>query len=400
MNYLVACDDVFPDQPTGAGRVAWDIACAMRDRGHHVTHLSPDHRPGAPDDDTEIIDGITVVRFAPPAPRRLDLQRLGRLVAQARVTAGARLGDAHWDVLHMHSPVTGRGVLDALTDVTRVVYTMHSPIVLENRINWANQGFAGRVKMMLGLNALKRLERSVVRGSDVVHTLSQFTSTHLREFHGEHTPVEVIPHWRREDWRRTVDRAEARRKLGWPVDVPTLFTLRRHVHRMGLDTAIDAAAPLCKAGRCRLVIAGDGPLRISLTQRAREAGCDESQVDLPGRLSDDDLMLAYQAADLFLLPTRALECFGLIVVEAMAFGCPVLGTDVGAIPELLSPVTPNLIVPPGDADSMRLKLEAVLDGALELPDSELLERYVTDRFEKSKVLLQYLRLLERTDRAP
>ena len=68
-------------------------------------------------------------------------------------------------------------------------------------------------------------------------------------------------------------------------------------------------------------IGGDGELRPSLERLSAELGATE-KIRFTGRLSDEDLLLAYQAADLFVLPTLALECFGLISIEAMSFGCP------------------------------------------------------------------------------
>ena len=53
------------------------------------------------------------------------------------------------------------------------------------------------------------------------------------------------------------------------------------------------------------------------------------------------MALWYEAADLFVLPTTALECFGLITMEAFAHGCPVLSTDAAAVPESMRPIMPT-----------------------------------------------------------
>ncbi len=62
-----------------------------------------------------------------------------------------------------------------------------------------------------------------------------------------------------------------------------------------------------------------------------------------GFIEDSELPLYYQASDAFVLPTRELEGFGLVAVEALACGTPVLGTPVGAIPELLRGLQPDLL---------------------------------------------------------
>ncbi len=62
-----------------------------------------------------------------------------------------------------------------------------------------------------------------------------------------------------------------------------------------------------------------------------------------GFIPDNELPLYYQASDAFVLPTRELEGFGLVAVEALACGTPVLGTPVGAIPEILGELQPDLM---------------------------------------------------------
>lgn len=62
-----------------------------------------------------------------------------------------------------------------------------------------------------------------------------------------------------------------------------------------------------------------------------------------GLIPEADLASFYQAADCFVLPTRSLEGFGLVTVEALACGTPVLGTPVGATPEILAPLAPELL---------------------------------------------------------
>src|SRR5207253_1011160 len=105
-------------------------------------------------------------------------------------------------------------------------------------------------------------------------------------------------------------------------------------------------------------------------------------------------LLAYEAADLFILPTRDLECFGLIIVEALAMGCPVIASEVGAIPELLRPLAPEWLVPPGDVEKLRQKVTAFLDGSLAIPSGEALVDYAERRWNKQSVTQQIAGLLE------
>ncbi len=169
--------------------------------------------------------------------------------------------------------------------------------------------------------------------------------------------------------------------------------MRIHGPRYGLDVAIKAIGPLTKSHGCRFYIGGDGPLRPTLEALARELGVSD-RVRFMGRLSDPDLKLAYQAADLFVLPTLALECFGLITVEAMSFGVPVIGTDAGATPEILEPLLPNYIVPAGDVATLAERVRSFLDGKLVTPDEQTIIDHIESRFSRDVVAPRLVEMLE------
>ena len=95
-----------------------------------------------------------------------------------------------------------------------------------------------------------------------------------------------------------------------------------------------------------------------------------------------------------MLPTAALECFGLIILEAFSFGCPVLSTDVGAIPETMMPIMPDFVVPARSVEALATKVEQFLDGRLVPPSGETLMRYVNDGYAREKIAPELTRLLE------
>ena len=117
--------------------------------------------------------------------------------------------------------------------------------------------------------------------------------------------------------------------MGLPEDKFILFTVRNLVPRMGLENLI-SAFEIVQSGRTDLllIIGGEGPLEPALKEQTRQCGVEEF-VRFVGYIPDEDLPSYYQMADLFILPTIELEGFGLVTVEALASGLPVLGTPVG-----------------------------------------------------------------------
>jgi glycosyltransferase involved in cell wall biosynthesis len=156
------------------------------------------------------------------------------------------------------------------------------------------------------------------------------------------------------------DRQGPRAALNLPADRTVLFTVRNLVPRMGLENFIDAIAASGAAGRgCVAVIGGEGPLRAALDARIRSRGL-EDVVRLVGFIPESQLPQYFQAADLVVMPTLHLEGFGLVTVEALACGTPVLGTPVGAIPEILNQVDPTLVAAGSDSRALASALEQAL----------------------------------------
>ena len=380
MNYRVAVDRFHEDVPGGAYMIAWELARLMRDRGHHVALLcATDPSRHAPGHDEH--DGVEVVRYLPPSGRWQLYKRDERHISAAAESARRFLGDRRWDVVHGHTILPAAAAWRACGEGARCVYTIHSPAVLEQQINWASQGLAGRLKLLLGMRRLRAVEGSVLGSYPALQALSQFTRETMDRLYGVGDRIRVIPYWSPREGSAVVSREQARAWLGWTSKGPLLFSLRRMVARMGLDTVLEALAPLAGKYEFQVVLAGGGPLRGALEQRAAELGL-SGYVHFPGRLTEEEVVLAYQAADVFLLPTQALECFGLIILEAYAFGCPVLASDAAAIPELVRPVAPEWIFPAGDAAALRGKLKGFLRGDLRPPDRQACSDFVQDAYRR------------------
>jgi glycosyltransferase involved in cell wall biosynthesis len=79
-----------------------------------------------------------------------------------------------------------------------------------------------------------------------------------------------------------------------------------------------------------------------------------------GHIPEEDLPQMYQASDFFVLPTRKLEGFGLVILEAMASGTPVLGTPIGGIPEVIGPFDRELLFNGTDWRQIQSKIEDVI----------------------------------------
>ncbi|MFC9994999.1 glycosyltransferase family 4 protein [Nocardia sp. NPDC127526] len=143
------------------------------------------------------------------------------------------------------------------------------------------------------------------------------------------------------------------------VSSGTVLCVRRLERRMGIDVLI-GAWPRVRAAHpdARLVIVGTGTAETEL--RTLAAG-DES-ITFTGPVSDVRLTRLYAAADLTVVPSLALEGFGLIALESLAAGRPPIVADCGGLPDSVRELDPSLIVPPGNADALAARLRSALSG--------------------------------------
>lgn len=352
MRILVATDQWSPDVVGGSARVAADTARALARRGHELVVLAPAQRglPVVEDD-----NGVEV-------RRELGRGRLPQTLADppAAWRAARRLRARRFDVLVAHQATNAAGLSRAGLGAP-LALVFHASAVLELRFLRARTGAARRAVAYTLDPALVALERSAVRRAASVLVLSRFSERLVVERHPSAAGrVHVVGGGVEERFFEppTEPAETVRSRLGVPADGILLFTARRLEPRMGVEQLISA---LERTGDDRLVLAvtGDGPILGDLAERAAELGL-EGRVRLLGRVSEADLVALYAAADLFVLPTVAYEGFGMSTVEALAQGTPVLGTAVGATPEILGELGDDFVSASADPEVLAEAIRRVV----------------------------------------
>lgn len=134
-------------------------------------------------------------------------------------------------------------------------------------------------------------------------------------------------------YSRKYSKQEARRKLGISEDAFVIFSLRRLEYRMGLHNAIKSMKYLIDSvdKEWLYILGGKGPYESQLKKIALE---EKVPCRFEGFISSEDLNTYFCASDLFLVPSIDLEGFGLVILESLAMGLPVLVTPQGGMKEL------------------------------------------------------------------
>ena len=390
MRILVAIDQWFPDRQAGSARLAAASAAGLAARGHDVTVLAP--KNGSVGESREA--GVVVRRVL---ARNVLPQTLTDPVETWR--HARELPEDGFDILLAHESTTAVG-LRSRAKRTPLVLMFHASAAREQRF-LRSQLRPGLRKLSTYALAppLDLLERQAVAAADRVLVLSDFSRSLLLEDHplnGDR--VSTVPGLvDTERFAPGDGKAAARRRLGLEVDGPLLLTVRRLEPRMGIDRLLRALS-LFGRDDVTLVVAGAGSLAGDLPRLAAELGLGE-RVLFVGPVSDDSRLADwYRAADLFVLPTTAYEGFGMATVEALASGTPVVGTAIGATPELLAPLDPRLVAPRADPEALAAVIGEALDFATTEEFASRCRAHADERYGLGSAIAAWEAALEETCR--
>jgi glycogen(starch) synthase len=226
------------------------------------------------------------------------------------------------------------------------------------------------------------IERSVYRRARRLIVLSRSFQCELVSRYGvDEDLTRIVPGGiDTERFTPSMTRSEARRRLGWPENRPTLLTVRRQVRRMGLENLIDAMQEVrACCPDVLLLLGGTGSIADELQLRIKERGL-EHNVRRLGRVSEVDLPVAYRAADLTVVPSLSLEGFGLVTLESLASGTPALVTPIGGLPEVIQPLARQCIFAEASTPAMASLLREILLGSVQLPSEGNCCRYASENF--------------------
>lgn len=345
----------------------------------------------------ESLQGINVIRFR-YAPAKLE-----RLAYEGGIPARLRSNRWHWlllpnfllaqalatwrllrkgrfEVIHAHW-IVPQGVLAALCRIlarsqTRLLVTSHGADVF---------GFDAPI--------FRLIKRWVLTKADAVSVVSQAIHDRLSPLVQHHTPIEIAP-MGVDLFSRFVP-AEISRETN------TLVFVGRLVEKKGLDTLL-RALPEVVAVRpgVNLLVVGDGPLRRSCENLARGLGVDDKVVFL-GSVENSRLPDIFRRSSLAVLPFRSAsdgdeEGLGLVTIEAMGCGLPVVVGDVPAVRDVVQHGRNGWLVESTNPGELSKAIERLLsDQTLAKRLATQARQYVLARFDWSVVANNYARLLIR-----
>ncbi len=311
-----------------------DLALHLRELGHEVAIITNNRKTGK---ETELNEaGITLVKVP-----GFTLGSVGINMSVFSHNARSMIPYIRgYDVVHGQHAFTPL----ALKAVSAGRMVGKATLLTTHSINYENSPV---------IKALARITfpyyRYYLHNPHRIIAVSRASKEFIRRF--TQVPVEVIQNGVNVGFFDIpLSKEEAREKLGLGEKV--VLYVGRLEPRKGVSTLINAM----KHVDGTLLIAGQGSMLPLLRERAKLLGISD-RVRFLGKVEYSRLPIYYRASDVFVLPSLS-EAFGIVLLEAMASGTPVIGTQVGGIPEIIDGC--GLLVPPGDANKLAEAINFVL----------------------------------------
>ena len=318
------------DVPGGVQEHIKDLAEALIGLGHEVSVISP------ADDDTPLPGYVVPAGRAVPVPYNGSVARLafGPLSA-ARVRRWVKEGG--FDVLHVHEPAApSLSLLACWVADGPIVATVHTANPRSRVMHAAYLALQTALEKISGWIAVSEAARTTLvehMGGDAV----------------------LIPNG------VTVSRYEkAAPRPGWPGDGGVLgFLGRMEEPRKGLDVLLQAFELLAaQRPGLRLLVAGPGDLD---DVRARVPEAIRDRLILLGQVTQEDKARFYHSVDVFCAPNTGGESFGVVLIEAMAAGAPIVASDLDAFQFVLRGGQAGELFPAGDPAALAAAAGRLLD---------------------------------------
>jgi glycosyltransferase involved in cell wall biosynthesis len=345
-----------------------DLAEAQAARGHHVTVLVTNTTSQTV---SELVNGVRVIKTG----RQVNVQSAPLSaafpLALRRETAGA-------DIAHLHAPYPPGEALNLLLGRARkTVISWHSDIVRQKTL----LRFYGPV-----LKQVIRRADAIIRSSEIYSRTSPWLQGHLDKCVTVPYGIQTARFDAGPESEATAAALREQWLAGRGSPAPlVLLCVGRLRHYKGFDDLIRAMPALPGV---IAVIVGIGPMEVQLRALAAELGVTD-RVIFAGEVSDAGLPACYRAADVFVLPSNSrAEAFGIVILEAMASGLPVISTEVGTATSWVNQHgATGFVVPARNPDALAIAVQTLQrDPALRRHMGTAARQRVLDEFTRDRMV--------------
>ncbi len=348
MNILVVNYE-YPPIGGGGGVICRDICEEIASKGHRVTVITSLFGGQPP---YEKINGVEIHRIPVLMRTKQNVASLPSMLSFVPlcIRKGAALfRNERFDVINTHFAVPSGPAGHHLSCRFGIpnVLTIHGGDIFDPSKALSPHRTIG----------LKQTVRKMLECADRVVAQSSDTRNNSRTYYGVDRHIDIVPL----GIRPNPYPAKTRRELSLPDDGFVFVTIGRLVRRKNLPDLLEAVAGIRKEMPCTLMVIGDGPEKEPLERKIREWNMGDS-VRMTGRVDDEQKYQYLLAADLY-LSTALHEGFGIVFLEAMECGLPVVCYDRGGQTDFLKDGETGFLVRLGDKKEFKEKISHLLSSS-------------------------------------
>ena len=238
----------------------------------------------------------------------------------------------------------------------------------------------------------RQFRQMILRSASVITVISGYLGSYAQTINPR-ARIEKIPNGVDIARFKPAEKAPYRQRLGWADTDRIIISISRLVEKNGVSDLIRAFAKLHPESSAKLILIGDGPLESELRRLATELNVSDS-VMFTGQMPYEEIHEYLIAADIFVRPSRS-EGLGTAFLEAMACGLPVVGTNVGGIPDFLEDGETGLFCRRADPQDIAAKINSLLvDPSLRKRLGERGRKVVEERYTWDAVAQSYRNLYD------
>ncbi|MDD5031848.1 MAG: glycosyltransferase family 4 protein [Patescibacteria group bacterium] len=325
---------VFPPYKGGIGNVAHDFSKMLAETGNDITVFTP-YRGQSPEGKYN----FKVILLKPWLK-----MGLGAFLPQLLFKLPS------FDIVYLHYPFFGAAEIVWLT---KIIFPKKFKLIINFLMSVESSSFLFKI---LSLPS-KIIRNSLFKRADIITyaSLDYVKNSELADIYKKYpAKFRQIPYGVDTDKFFPASKKEKEIK-----NILFVGGLDKAHYFKGVDILLKATSNT-QLPTPNIQIAGDGDLKSQYMKQAKELGIAD-KVNFLGKVSDEELPRIYQQADLFVLPSiNKNEAFGLVLLEAMASGVPVIASDLPGVRTVFANGKQGLLCRPGDAEDLKNKIEKIL----------------------------------------
>jgi len=370
----------YPPIGGGGGFVTRDVFEHLASQGHSVTVITSYYKGLAKQ---EVVNSVNVVRVPVLSRKKMEVASMASMLSyfpSSVFKALAHINANNYEILNTHFAIPSGPTGYVLSKVFRLpnVLSIHGGDIFD-----PSRSFSPHNTPLL-----KDTVRTMLNTADRVVAQSSDTKKNAHTYYNINCQIDIIPL----GIKKPVFKKKHRRDFDFDPDMIIFCTVGRLIKRKNIDDSLAVLSQFKHRYQVKFLIVGEGPERPHIEHQIDRLGL-EGTVHLLGNISDEEKFQILDLSDCY-LSTALHEGFGLVFLEAMECGLPIISYNAGGQNDFLVNGKTGFIVGQGDKNKFTKRAENIINNVELKKDMSAYNRLIVKNYNISNCADKYLSLFE------